>query len=38
MSASPEDLAGLLAKVKVFGALPEEEILWLARRVPEMRL
>jgi CRP/FNR family transcriptional regulator, cyclic AMP receptor protein len=38
MSASPEDLAGLLAKVKVFGALPEEKILWLARRVPEMRL
>ena len=38
MSASPEDLAGLLAKVEVFGALPEEEILWLARRVPEMRL
>jgi CRP/FNR family transcriptional regulator, cyclic AMP receptor protein len=31
-------LAGLLAKVEVFGALPEEEILWLARRVPEMRL
>jgi len=38
MSASPEDLAGLLAKVEVFGALSEEEILWLARRVPEMRL
>jgi CRP/FNR family transcriptional regulator len=38
MSASPEDLAGLLAKVEVFGALPEKEILWLARRVPEMRL
>ena len=31
-------MAGLLAKVEVFGALPEEEILWLARRVPEMRL
>ena len=31
-------MAGLLAKVVVFGALSEEEILWLARRVPEMRL
>ena len=38
MSVSPEDLAVLLAKVEVFGALSEEEILWLARRVPEMRL
>ena len=38
MSASPEDLAGLLAKVEVFGALTKEEILWLARRVPEIRL
>jgi CRP/FNR family transcriptional regulator, cyclic AMP receptor protein len=38
MSASPEDLAGLLAKVEVFGVLPEKEILWLARRVPELRL
>jgi hypothetical protein len=37
-SASPEDLARLLAKVEMFGALSEEEILWLARRVPEMRL
>jgi hypothetical protein len=36
--ASPEELARLLAKVEVFGALSEEEILWLARRVPEMRL
>ncbi len=36
--ASPEELARLLAKVEVFGALAEEEILWLARRVPEMRL
>ena len=37
-SASPEDLARLLAKVEMFGALSEEEILWLARGVPEMRL
>jgi hypothetical protein len=36
--ASPEELARLLAKVEVFGALSEEEILWLAGRVPEMRL
>ncbi len=35
---SPEELARHLAKVEVFGALSEEEILWLARRVPEMRL
>ena len=35
---SPEDLAQLLAKVEVFGALSEKEILKLARRVPEMRL
>jgi CRP/FNR family transcriptional regulator, cyclic AMP receptor protein len=36
--ASPEELARLLAKVEVFGALSEKELLWLARRVPEMRL
>lgn len=37
-SASPEELARLLAKVEVFGVLSEEEIQWLARRVPEKRL
>ena len=37
-NASPEDLARLLARVEVFGALSEEEVLWLALRVPEMRL
>ena len=36
--ASPEELARLLAKVEVFGALSEKELLWPARRVPEMRL
>jgi len=35
---SPEDLAQFLAHVEVFGSLSEEGVLWLARRVPEMRL
>lgn len=37
-SPPPEDLVQLLAKVEVFGALSAEEVLWLARRVPEVRL
>jgi CRP/FNR family transcriptional regulator, cyclic AMP receptor protein len=34
----PEDLAPLLAKAQVLGPLTEERALWLARRVPELRL